>query len=48
MRHYADARPVDGVVAQLRDQRVLLVLDNFEHLLAASSQVAALIESLLG
>ena len=38
----------NAVVAQLRDQRVLLVLDNFEHLLAASSQVATLIESLPG
>ena len=40
--------PMTAVTSQLRDQRVLLVLDNFEHLLAAASQVASLIESLPG
>ena len=38
--------PMNAVAAQLRDQRLLLVLDNFEHLLAAAPQVAVLIESL--
>jgi predicted ATPase len=38
------ARPVeDRLVAALRDRRMLLVLDNFEHLLSAAPFVAALL-----
>jgi predicted ATPase/DNA-binding XRE family transcriptional regulator len=35
----------DDVVARLRGQHLLLVLDNVEHLLDAASEVAALVES---
>jgi predicted ATPase len=39
---------VAAIVNQLRDQQLLLVLDNFEHLLAAAPSVASLIESVPG
>jgi predicted ATPase/transcriptional regulator with XRE-family HTH domain len=35
--------PVDAVVARVRDEQTLLVLDNLEHLLDAAPQIAALI-----
>lgn len=36
--------PVEALVEHLREKRSLLVLDNFEHLLEAAPEVAALIE----
>ena len=40
------ARPIAGsLIAQLRRRRLLLVLDNFEHLLAGASLVAQLLAS---
>jgi predicted ATPase/class 3 adenylate cyclase len=36
---------LDGLKAYLRDRRLLLVLDNFEHVLAASAQVADLLSA---
>ena len=38
--------PHDALVGELRDRRVLLVLDGFEHLLSATSLVAELLGSL--
>lgn len=35
--------PLDAVVQQLRTRRVLLVLDNFEHVLGASASLARLV-----
>jgi predicted ATPase/DNA-binding XRE family transcriptional regulator len=37
--------PREALRAHLRDQRLLLVLDNFEHLLEAAPEVSGLIES---
>ena len=37
--------PRDALRAHLRDKRLLLVLDNFEHLLEAAPEVSGLIES---
>jgi predicted ATPase len=34
---------MDHLVSQLRERKVLLVLDNFEHLLAAAPAVARLL-----
>lgn len=43
----AAERPLlDGVLAALREQRILLLLDNFEHVLPAASLVADLLERL--
>src|SRR5262249_17419663 len=45
-RREASARPpLDRVVANLRYRRVLLVLDNFEHLLPAATTVTELISA---
>ena len=40
VREQADVPLMDSVVAQLADQRVLLVLDNCEHLIEAAASVA--------
>ena len=45
LQETADLSPLDAVRAHLRGKRLLLVLDNFEHLLQAAPDVAALIES---
>ena len=37
--------PLDAVREHLRERKMLLVLDNFEHVAGASSEVASLIES---
>ena len=37
--------PADVLAAHLRDRHVLLVLDNFEHLLAAAPELAKLLEA---
>ncbi len=42
------ASPEESVRASLRDKRVLLVMDNFEHLLAAAPVVARLLSSCAG
>jgi predicted ATPase/DNA-binding XRE family transcriptional regulator len=44
----AGADPTDVIVARLGDQQMLLVLDNFEHVVAAAPQVAVLIEAVPG
>lgn len=36
--------PVEALVEHLRDRQVLVVLDNFEHLLGAATHVASLVE----
>ncbi len=43
VREGRDQPLVESLVAHLRDRRVLLVLDNFEHVLAAADLVAALL-----
>ena len=43
-----DGDPAGAAVQRLQGQELLLVLDNFEHLLNAAPQVAALVESLPG
>jgi len=39
----ADVTPLETVAAHLRDRRLLLLLDNFEHLLAAAPELAGLL-----
>ena len=41
----ASLDPLEAMISHLKDKRLLLVLDNFEHLLGAASQVAALISA---
>ncbi|MGH3507073.1 MAG: ATP-binding protein, partial [Nocardioidaceae bacterium] len=43
-----DRDPTTAAVERLRGQQVLMILDNFEHLLGAAPQVATLIESVPG
>ena len=43
-----DADPVTLLAERLRDQQVLLVLDNVEHVIDAAPQVAALVEAAPG
>ena len=45
LREVADQTPREALHAYLREKRLLLVLDNFEHLLEAASEVASLIET---
>ena len=42
LRQASDRSPLERVVAHLRDRRALLVLDNFEHILAAATTVSEL------
>ncbi|HEX8696024.1 MAG TPA: tetratricopeptide repeat protein [Longimicrobium sp.] len=44
----AGQEPLDAVVEQLRERRLLLVLDNFEHVLGAATGVARLVASCPG
>jgi predicted ATPase len=44
MREAVGQTPRDALHAHLRDKRMLLVLDNFEHLLEAAPEVSELIE----
>ncbi len=43
-----DADPLTGIVRRLRERRVLLVLDNFEHVAGAAPSVAALLAACAG
>jgi predicted ATPase len=36
---------LEALLTHLRERRLLLVLDNFEHLLEAASEVAGLLEA---
>jgi transcriptional regulator with XRE-family HTH domain len=45
LRETEGRTPREALCAYLREKRFLLVLDNFEHLLAAAPEMAALIES---
>jgi len=47
-RPRTEAVGVDGLGAYLRDQQLLLVLDNFEHLLEAAPRIAELLEEAPG
>lgn len=40
-----EADPVNGLVERLRSHQALLVLDNFEHVIAAGSLVSALVQA---
>lgn len=42
------AKPVDALIGHLRDRRMLLLLDNFEHVVAAAKDVSALLEGCPG
>ena len=44
----ADADPLESLVAYLRGRKLLLVLDNFEHVISAAPLVATMLESALG
>lgn len=43
VREWGDAGPLSGLVTALRETRLLLLLDNFEHVTAASPFVAELL-----
>jgi predicted ATPase len=44
----ADQTPADAVIERLRDLRMLLVLDNFEHLVDAAARLADLVAACPG
>ena len=44
----AGEEPLDAVTAHLRDRRILLLLDNFEHVMDAATGVAALVAACPG
>lgn len=44
----SDRTPLERVIAHLHDRRALLVLDNFEHLLAAATTVSELVTAAPG
>ena len=48
LREAEGQTPRDALHTHLRDKRLLLVLDNFEHVLAASPEVADLVEACPG
>ena len=47
-RETSQASPLDALLEHLRDRRLLLVLDNLEHLLEAASGLASLVEGCPG
>jgi predicted ATPase/DNA-binding CsgD family transcriptional regulator len=48
IRQFGRPSPLDSVTRALADQRVLLVLDNLEHLLAATPSIAQLLSACSG
>ena len=44
VRDTAERTPLEAVASALRDRRLLLVLDNFEHVVATADEIAALLE----
>jgi predicted ATPase/class 3 adenylate cyclase len=43
LREASDRRPIEGIIDHLRDKELLLVLDNFEQVLDAASEVGQLL-----